>query len=98
MSDMGCPVALAHVLDVRAGLRRERGLDVLDVEMLAPGARAALHARATSALGAAPALAGAVAAGSLRVEVTVTSTPWLQGVGTAKRMPVESDEATEGTT
>lgn len=90
--------ALSPVLDVRAVLRREPDADVLDVEVLAPGGGAALLGRATAALEAAPALAGAVAAGLLRIEVAVTPTPWPQGVGTAKRTLVESGETTEGTT
>ena len=88
--------ALPQVLDVRAGLRREGAVDVLDVEVLAPGAGAALLEAATAALEAAPALAAAVAAGRLRVEVVVTPTPWPQGVGTAKRTLVESDDTPGG--
>ena len=87
--------ALPYVLDVRAGLRREGDLDVLDVEVLAPGAGAAVLEPAVSALETAPALAGAVASGGLRVEVAVSSTPWPQGVGTAKRTLVESRETPE---
>jgi len=90
--------ALPPVLDVRAALRREPDADVLDVEVLAPGAGVALLERATRALEAAPPLAPAVASGDLRVEVIVTPTPWPQGVGTAKRTLVESGQPTEGTT
>ena len=90
--------ALSQVIDVRAGLRREGDLDVLDVEVLAPGAGPALLKAAAAGLEAAPALAGAVSAGRLRVEVMVTPTPWPQGVGTAKRTLVESDETLEATT
>jgi phenylacetate-CoA ligase len=90
--------ALSPVLDVRAVLWREPDADVLDVEVLAPGGGAALLRRATAALEAAPALAAAVAAGLLRVEVAVTPTPWPQGVGTAKRTLVESRQTTKGTT
>jgi phenylacetate-CoA ligase len=90
--------ALPPVLDVRAVLRREAEADVLDVEVLAPGAGVALLERATAALEAVPALAAAVASGGLRVEVAVTPTPWPQGVGTAKRTLVESTGTTEGTT
>jgi phenylacetate-coenzyme A ligase PaaK-like adenylate-forming protein len=90
--------ALSPVLDVRAALRHEPDADVLDVEVLAPGAGAALLERATAALEAAPDLAGAVTAGRLRIELAVTPSPWPQGVGTAKRTLVESGETTEGTT
>jgi phenylacetate-coenzyme A ligase PaaK-like adenylate-forming protein len=90
--------ALPPVLDVRAGLRREPDTDVLDVEVLASGAGAPLLEAATAALESAPALAGAVAARRLRVDVAVTPTPWPQGVGTAKRTLVESDETTEAMT
>ena len=90
--------ALPRVLDVRAALRHERDVDVLDVEVLAPGGGAALLEAATAALEAAPALAGAAGAGRLRIEVAVTPTPWPQGVGTAKRTLVESDETMEATT
>ena len=90
--------ALSPVLDVCTGLRHEGDLDVLDVEVLAPGAGPVLLEAATAALEAAPSLAGAVAAGRLRVEVVVTPTPWPQGVGTAKRTLVESDETMEATT
>lgn len=89
--------ALPEVLDVRAGLRREEAFDVLDVEVLAPGAGASLLGRATAALEAAPALAAAVCAGRLRVEIAVGSKSWPQGVGTAKRTLVES-KPSEATT
>ena len=48
--------ALPPVLDVRAALRREGGLDVLDVEVLAPGAGATLLRAGRRRLEAAPAL------------------------------------------
>jgi phenylacetate-coenzyme A ligase PaaK-like adenylate-forming protein len=90
--------ALSPVLDVRAVLRREPDRDILDVEVLAPGGGAALLGRAAAALESAPDLAGAVAAGQLRIELAVAATPWPQGVGTAKRTLVESGRTTEGTT
>ncbi len=90
--------ALPHVLDVRAGLRREDGLDVLDVEVLAPGAGATLLAAAAAALRAVPPLSGAIDAGGLRLEVALTSTSWSQGVGTGKRTLVESSENPEAPT
>jgi phenylacetate-coenzyme A ligase PaaK-like adenylate-forming protein len=90
--------ALPPVLDVRSVLRRDGRLDVLDVEVLAPGAGAALLEAAVATLEAAPAMAAAVAAARLRVEVVVTPAPWPQGVGTVKRTLVESDETTEATT
>jgi hypothetical protein len=89
--------ALPRVLDVRAGLRREGDLDVLDVEVLAPGAGAALLQRSVAALEACAALTAAVRSGRLRVEVAVSSTPWPQGVGTAKRTLVQSTETPEAT-
>jgi hypothetical protein len=83
-------LSLAPVLDVRAGLRRKGSKDVLEVEVLAVGAGAGLRAQVIAALRAVPALKDAVASGRLLIDVVVGSVPWSHGVGTAKRMLLES--------
>jgi len=82
--------ALPGVLDARARLTRESAGDVLDVEVLAPGAGVRLQRDVVAALEAAPRLRRPVRAGRLRVNVAVGSVPWPQGVGTAKRTLVRS--------
>jgi phenylacetate-CoA ligase len=100
--------ALAFVLDVRAVVRRAARADVLTVDVLVldrdaqdrvhPDAEAVrrLGQKAAAALASAPALSSAVAAGVLRVDVRVTTTPWPQGVGTVKRALVESPRGEGG--
>ena len=87
--------ALPDVLDVHvgvAGASSVAGVDVattLKVDILAAGAeddRRALERRASRAVAAVPAIAGATRAGRLVVEVAVTNSPWTGSDGTAKRM------------
>ena len=89
---------LPPVLDVRAVLRREGPVDVLDVEVLALGAGPELLRRVATALEHAPALAPGVGAGRLLIDVAIGAVPWSQGVGTAKRTLVQSKHLSEAPT
>ena len=90
--------ALPEVLDVRARLTRRPDHDVLTVEVSAPGADTSVRSRAGAALEAVPELAGAVRDHGLRLDIRVSTVPWPQGVGTAKRTLVQSLDTPEALT